>query len=223
MSYVGNKNFSNVIHELVNRLPLSSNYYSLFYGSGGLERSVYTEDALFICSEKNPECKKKYETSTMARIDYSDYRQLLEENVFTSVDFIFADPPYKFSTRRNGRVYYKFEFEIQDHIEFLNYITSLPCRIMVTHPQCDLYDNTLKGWNRHDLNYMTHSGWFKDSIYMNYDPSSVELLNYNALGSDSTDRQRIKRQRKNVVEKFKKLDHHVRMAIARDLKKNNLI
>ncbi|WP_320019483.1 DNA adenine methylase [Labilibaculum manganireducens] len=151
--YIGNKDFSNAIHFLIK----SKNYYSLFYGSGGLEKSIYTADAKFICAEKNPECKK-HETSMMATIEYSDYKDLIEDNVFTREDFIFADPPYKFSTRRAGRKYYKFEFSEKDHIEFLNYIAWLPSRIMLTHPECDLYNEYLKDWYREDLHYMTHAG-----------------------------------------------------------------
>ncbi len=220
-NYIGNKDFSNVIHFLVNRLPKSERYFSLFYGSGGLEKSIYTAAAHFICAEKNPDCKK-YETS-MSTIEYYDYKDLLEENVFTQEDFVFADPPYMFSTRRDARKYYKFEFDLNDHIEFLNYMISLPCRIMITHPECDLYNEYLKDWKRVDLKYMTQQGWFTDSVYMNYEPDEMELLNYDCLGNDFVDRQRIKRQRKNIVNKFKNLDPLVLKAIIKDLKNECLV
>lgn len=219
--YVGNKDFSNVIHFLINRLPKSKRYFSLFFGGGGLENSVYTADANFICSDKNTECKK-FQTSS-AMIEFFDYRYLIEQNVFTSEDFIFADPPYMFSTRSTGKKYYKYEFSTQDHIEFLNYMISLPCKIMITHPECDLYNEYLKNWNKEDLNYMSRNGWFKDTVWTNYNTSDIELLNYDCLGKDFTDRQRIKRQRNNIVNKFKKLDNHIRLAIIKELKENQLI
>lgn len=220
--YIGNKDFSNVIHFLVNRLPKSERYFSLFYGAGGLEKSIYTAAAHFVCSEKNPDCKK-HETSMMATIEYSDYKDLLEENVFTRSDFVFVDPPYMFSTRRAARKYYKFEFNENDHIELLNYMVPMSCRIMITHPECDLYNEYLKGWKRVDLKYMTRKGWFTDSVYMNYEPSNIELLNYDCLGKDFTDRQRIKRQRKNIINKFKSLDPLILKAVVRDLKEESLI
>jgi site-specific DNA-adenine methylase len=221
-NYIGNKDFSNVIHFLVNRLPKSKNYYSLFYGSGGLEKSIYTADAKFICAERNPDCKK-HETSMTATIEYLDYKDLIEENVFTPDDFVFADPPYMFSTRRAGKKYYKFEFNLEDHKGFLRRMLSLPCRVMITHPECDLYNEYLKGWKRVDLKYMTQQGWFTDSVYMNYEPENIELLNYDCLGKDFTDRQRIKRQRKNIINKFKNLDPSILKAVVRDLKEESLI
>lgn len=220
--YVGNKDFSNVIHFLINRLPLSKRYFSLFHGSGGLEKSSFTKEALFICAEKDPDCKK-YEDPTRSKIEYSDYKDLIEAFVFASEDFIFADPPYEFSTRTSGTKYYKYEFNTSDSIEFLEYMISLPCKIMITHPKCDLYDKYLKDWSKEEFSYMTRGGWFKDCAYMNYSRSDIELLNYNALGKDFTDRQRIKRQRANVVNKWKNFDPHIRKAIIKDLKKNNLI
>ena len=219
-SYTGNKDFSNVIHFLVNRLPKSERYFSLFYGSGGLEKSVYTAAALFVCAEKNPDCHK-YASPTSV-IEYLDYKDLLEENVFTPADFVFADPPYMFSTRRAARNYYKFEFDKKAHIEFLNYMISLPCKIMITHPECDMYNEYLKDWERVDLKYMTQQGWFTDSVYMNYDPNKLELLNYDCLGKDCTDRQRIKRQRQNIINKFKNLDPLVLKAVVKDLKSEGL-
>lgn len=220
--YVGNKDFSNVIHFLINRLPKSERYFSLFFGGGGLENSVYTADAFFVCAEKNPECKK-LEIPSMARIEFFDYVALLEAFDFNICDFVFADPPYMFSTRRTGKKYYKHEFSEAAHIEFLNYMISLPCKIMITHPECDLYNEYLKDWSKEELNYMTRNGWFKDTVWTNYNTAGIVLLNYDCLGKDFTDRQRIKRQRANVVNKFKKLDNQVRQAIVKDLKENDLL
>jgi hypothetical protein len=70
---------------------------------------------------------------------------------------------------------------------------------------------------------MTQQGWFTDSVYMNYESDKMELLNYNCLGSDFVDRQRIKRQRKNIVNKFKNLDPLILKAIIKDLKNECLV
>lgn len=221
-NYTGNKDFSNVIHFLINRLPKSERYFSLFFGGGGLEKSAYTAAALFICAEKNPACKQ-FEVPGVATIEYNDYQDLIEDNVFTRSDFIFADPPYMFSSRTTGRKYYKYEFSHQDHITFLEHIQNLDANIMITHPECDLYDGELYGWSKEPFNYMTRRGMFKDCVYKNFQAADIELLNYDCLGEDFTDRQRIKRQRQNIVNKFAGLDNHVRAAIVRELKKENLI
>ncbi len=220
--YVGNKDFSNVIHFLINRLPKSKRYFSLFFGGGGLENSIYTAGAHFVCSEKNPDCKM-YEVPTMATIDFFDYQDLIDAFVFDRSDFIFADPPYMFSSRTTGRKYYKYEFTEEDHIAFLDHIQNIQARVMITHPENDLYNSKLSHWNKEPFSYMTRQGMYNDCVYMNYSRADIELLNYDCLGEDFTDRQRIKRQRSNVVTKFKNLDLHVRQAIVRELRNENLL
>lgn len=222
MAYVGNKNFGGVLHEIINRIPKSSRYFSLFYGAGGIENSEYTSEAFFICAEKNPE-NIKYQKELCSSIEYNCYTDLIEDNVFKISDFIFSDPPYMFSTRTSGRKYYKYEFSDTDHFRFLSYIRDIKAKCMITHPECDLYDSELSKWIKHPIKYMTHSGIFNDCIWTNYELGSIELLNYSLLGENFTDRQRIKRQRAGIVKKFKNLPFHVRMAIIEEFKKESLI
>jgi len=221
-SYVGNKNFSNVIHFLVNHLPLSNRYFSLFFGSGGLENSVYTASAKWICSEINPECKK-YEKPPQSIIAFLDYKDLIESFVFTDSDLIFADPPYLLSSIRSGKNYYPFRFTTHDHIEFLNYMISNNSKIIITHPECGLYSSFLQEWFSFPFSYMTRGGMFHDCLYTNFSIGSrVELLSYDCLGHNFIDRQRIKRQRLNIVNKFKRLNPQIRFALLAALKKENL-
>lgn len=219
-SYVGNKNFPGVIEFLINRLPKSNRYFSLFLGSAGLELSVYTSSVNFICAEKN---LKLWTKKTKPILHYKCYQDLLEDNVFTSADFIFADPPYRFCSRRSGKKYYEFEFSELDHIAFLNYMVSIKAKIMITHPKNKMYCNALRGWYVEDFSYMTRGGWFHDALYTNYDTSSIILLNYKCLGSNFVERQAIKRQRKNIVEKFKRLPKHIRDALILNLKREKLL
>ena len=222
-SYVGNKNFSNVIHFLVNHLPLSSRYFSLFFGSGGLENSIYTASSKWICSEIDPNCKK-YEKPPQSMIEFSDYKDLIESFVFTRSDLIFADPPYILSSRSSDKKYYKFEFTTRDHIEFLNYMISINSNIMITHPECGLYSSFLHEWFSFPFSYMTRGGIFKDCLYSNFSIGSrVQLLSYDCLGHNFIDRQRIKRQRSNIVNKFKRLNPQIRFALLKALKKENLL
>ena len=215
MKYVGNKNIPGVIELLVNNLPKSKRYFSLFFGGGGLETSKYTDNAHFICSEKNKECLK-YQSDT-AVIEYFDYKDLIEENVFTTEDFVFADPPYTFCSRSSGRKYYKFEFSEECHQDFLKYIICLNAKVMITHPECDIYNQALKNWKKIPFEYQSRNGLFKDCIWINYNTAVIELLNYDALGNNFTERQAIKRQRKNIINKFSKMDIHLRNKILSEL------
>ena len=215
MKYIGNKNIPGVLELLVNNLPKSQRYFSLFFGSGGFETSKYTDDAYFICSDKNKDCKK-YESNT-AVLEYFDYQYLIDDFVFTADDFVFADPPYTFSSRRSCRKYYKYEFDDNDHLKFLNSMRCLNAKIMITHPKCKKYNDILKNWIKIPFEYQTRKGIFKDCLWMNYRTSDIELLNYDALGKNFIDRQAIKRQRKNIINKFENMDIHIRRKIFKDL------
>ncbi|NQY07270.1 MAG: hypothetical protein HRT68_14035 [Flavobacteriaceae bacterium] len=52
---------------------------------------------------------------------------------------------------------------------------------------------------------------------MNYDPTQIELLSYDALGENFNQRQAIKRQRTNIIRKFSNMDPHVRKKIMLEL------
>lgn len=214
-NYVGNKGGQGIRENLINYIPCSHRYFSLFYGAGGLENCKYLNGTHWVCAEKNID-NKKYETKR-AVIVYNDYKDLIEDFYFNASDFIFADPPYLLSTRINQRRYYKYEFEIQDHIEFLNYVISLKARILITHPSCDLYSEKLKDWVKVPFSYMTRNGMYNDCIWMNYTPGSIELYNYDCLGNNFTERQQIKRRNNNLLNKIENLPFHERKKVLREI------
>jgi len=214
-TYIGNKGGQGIREFLINRVPKSNNYYSLFYGGGGFENSVLMLNTKWVCSEINPS-NIKYQTK-LCQILYKDYRSLIADNNFTRDDFIFADPPYLFDNRLSKSVYYSFEFSIADHLIFLKIVNSIKAKVLITHPKNNLYDKHLKGWYNLKFSYMSRAGWIEDSIYCNYIPSKTELLNYECIGDNSTHRQQIKRKRNNIVKKINSLSFHEIMSIKREL------
>ena len=220
-NYPGNKGGQGIREFLTNYIPKSKRYFSLFYGAGGFENCKYMKKISWICSEKN-ENNKKYQTNT-AVIAYNDYRSLLVENTFTSDDFIFADPPYRFENRLSKKKIYKYEFDEAAHIEFLSYMRNIKCKILITHPKNKIYDKKLKGFLNKEFKYMSHGGWFKDSIYFNYDPGSIDLVTYQVLGANAMNRQRIKRKRSSMLHKIRCLPKLQQKALIFSLKKEGII
>lgn len=225
-TFIGNKNIPGVLEFLINRLPAANRYFSLFYGSGGIENSVYTSEIDWLASEANI-ANHKF-ASGRSRIVANDYKVLLGEIVYAPDDFIFADPPYLHETRRNGRLYYgEHEWDEKDHDEFLRRIVLHPAKVMITHPPCQKYEGMLgvykDQWQWEDFSYQGHQGKVNDRVWMNYDPKAVELHTYACLGSNFVERQAIKRQRKNIIRKFGKLDPHVRWALIDALRSEELI
>ena len=220
-NYPGNKGGQGIREFLVNYIPKSNRYFSLFYGGGGFENCKYMKTITWTCAEINPD-NTKYETDT-AVITFSDYRYLIAKINFTQDDFVFADPPYLFSTRLSGKKIYKYEFTKPQHIEVLNYISSLNSKILITHPKNALYDRLLPNFNCIEFEYMTHGGWFKDAIYFNYSTADIELVNYATLGENFTERQQIKRKRKSMINKIEKLPILQQKALIAELKKRKIV
>ena len=216
-NYVGNKGGQGIREFLINYFPKSERYFSLFYGAGGFENCSLTNGSEWVCSEINP-ANKIYETET-AVIVYSNYKNLLTDNEFTQNDFVFSDPPYLLRLRLSQKKYYKFEFDIPDHIEFLDYASGIKAKHLITHPKCDLYDSMLPDYECIEFSYQTRGGEFNDAIYINYSPEAIELFNYNGLGKNFTHRQQIKRKRKNLIKKVKAWPVHDREAFFRELNK----
>lgn len=215
-NYIGNKGGQGLKEQIFNVFPKANRFFSLFYGGGGFENLKEFKGVKWIVAEKDDIMQLK--AATTAAVVFNCYKDLVEKNCFTSADVIFADPPYIFETRLNNTRYYKHEFDMPGHVEFLNYISCTPGKVVITHPYHILYKAKLKGWHFTEFNYMSRGGWFFDGIWTNYIPESVELFTYNYLGNDRTTRQQIKRSIANTVRKIQELPYHQKMAIFKQLK-----
>ena len=108
------------------------------------------------------------------------------ENVMRKYDspdtFFFCDPPYLQSSLINKNCrYFSHEFTRYDHLRLLNLVKELKGKIMITHYECDLYDEMLTGWRKIVVERKIWMAWnakkhkrsshrVKECIYLNYDP-----------------------------------------------------
>ncbi len=81
----------------------------------------------------------------------------LIEKYDTPKTLIYADPPYPRSTRsqkvKNGKFYhgYAHEFDTdEEHEKLLTVLNNCQSMVMISGYQCELYDDMLSGWVRHD-------------------------------------------------------------------------
>jgi len=108
------------------------------------------------------------------------------ENVMRKYDspdtFFFCDPPYLQSSLINKNCrYFSHEFTRYDHLRLLNLVKELKGKIMITHYECDLYDEMLTGWRKIVVERKIWMAWnikerkrpshrVRECIYLNYDP-----------------------------------------------------
>jgi len=90
--------------------------------------------------------------------------------------FIYADPPYLLDTRKG--YLYKHEMTDEQHIELLELLINHPGKVMISGYENDLYNATLKGWEKAYKSTTAEQGLQRQEvIWMNYEVNKqINLL-----------------------------------------------
>ncbi len=87
---------------------------------------------------------------------------------------IYCDPPYMLRTRHGKQ--YKCEMGDSDHEKLLEALLKHKGYVILSGYDTDLYNNTLKDWNRYETTSYTQSQTMKrEVIWLNYDPPGQQL------------------------------------------------
>lgn len=119
------------------------------------------------------------------KINEYAHRYLREYN-YAGSELIYCDPPYLIETRTSKRRY-RHEYSRQDHLDLLNLLKTLPCRVILSGYPSALYDDTLEDWNRVELQAMTWGGPRTEKLWYNYEIDRAHWATY--AGKDFTDRR----------------------------------
>lgn len=125
--------------------------------------------------------------------------------------FIYVDPPYPMDSRKDPRSRYKHELTDEQHRELLAQLTSFhKANIAISTYPNEMYNDWLwdhefsREWREIKFQSMTRKGTATEQLWMNY-PEPAELHDYSYLGDNYRERERIARQKRRWVGKFKKL------------------
>lgn len=142
-----------------------------------------------------------------------DALRLLEHYPFSGDEFIYADPPYLMETRRQQRPLYDFEYSQEDHVELLVGLRWLPCKVALSGYYSEMYMDMLPGWHTTTFTSQTRGGTpAEEWVWMNYAMPDA-LHQYDHLGVNYRERERIKRKKQRWVNKLQKMDRLERQAI----------
>lgn len=138
--------------------------------------------------------------------------------------FVYADPPYLRSVRSWKQKLYKHEFWTErEHRKLINGLKLLSCKTMLCGYPSPLYDELLIDWQSASFNAQCRSGETReDWIWINYQQPLV-LHDYQWLGDDFRNRERIKRKAQRWVNRFEKLPILERQAIIGQLKQAGIL
>lgn len=135
-----------------------------------------------------------------------DAVSLLKAYDFQGDEFVYADPPYLFETRRQHRPIYRYEYAQSDHVNLLGLLTALPCKVMISGYWSKLYADTLAEWYSVNFEMRTRGGSpATEYLWMNY-PPPTRLHDYRYLGDNYRQRERITRKKKRWAARWAKMD-----------------
>jgi site-specific DNA-adenine methylase len=192
-SYFGGKNGNGTFQNIINIIPPHSLYIEPFGGSGAIIRKK-KPSLCDILTDISQSVITDYHSSSLYHSGVMDAFDLLQNISYVDLTdcFIYLDPPYLHSTRKQTATLYDFELTCTKHLRLLTSLNHLCCSIAISCYDCELYSSLLSTWSKIQFNSMTRSGAVIETVYFNYPPPSF-LHDYSFIGSDYTDRQRIKR------------------------------
>lgn len=156
---------------------------------------------------------KNSDTSHEWEIINQDALEWLNNYDFQGDEFIYCDPPYLMSTRRQHRQLYRYELTDADHIRLLECLKGLPCKIMISGYWSELYGQMLASWHTTCFQAITRGGSVATEwLWMNY-PKPVRLHDYTHLGDNFREREQIKRKKNRWIERLKRMDILERQAL----------
>jgi len=240
LQYNGGK--GSTFRQIINRLPAHDVYIEPFLGAGAVMRhkrpaalnigcdlcqpilaavaeaivpgATTTDggtmlDALTVW----PGTVKPSQDSPQFHFAHVDAMQFLAVYPWSGSEVVYCDPPYLMSTRRSQRDLYDHELDRAGHIRLLELLKRLPCRVAISGYWSELYAQRLAGWYSISYQAQTRSGEVATEwLWMNY-PEPAELHDYQWLGDNYRERERIKKKKTRWVNRFQNLDPLERHAI----------
>lgn len=222
MSYTGSKSGSGVYQEIINQMPPHQVYVEAFLGSGAVMRRKRPA-ALNVGLDIDPEVVAAAgDIASPGAVVRPGLRlvgpvdgrprycfevgdavvwlgMLRWWSACLSSCLVYCDPPYLASTRRSRhRRLYRYELDEPGHIALLDVLVGLPCMVMVSGYESELYRDRLSSWRVVKYCAMTHAGPVCELLWCNF-PDPEELHDYRYLGRGFRERERIRRRRARWV------------------------
>ena len=141
--------------------------------------------------------------------------RFLRQFAFTGGELVYSDPPYWPDTRRRARCY-RHDYTREQHLELLDVLLALPCRVMVSGYANAAYDDALRQWRRHAVQNQTQAGRVDETVWTNFEPDH-RLHDYSYVGDDFRERERIRRGRRTQVERLRRAPPVERAAMLSDI------
>ncbi len=206
-NYPGHKSINGDFQKIINEIPKCDVFCELFAGSSAVYSKMTTPPGLVVLNDKSIAVCDWLEMNRPAGVVTNTcYRSCLDNLIewIPETVVVFADPPYLHETRPNNTELYEHEFTPGDHVAFLGYMRSSPFMCIIIHPECELYNETLRDWRSVPVKIRYHRKTSHERIWMNFDiPKQLQDISY--VGDNRTKRQGLKRKLSRLLLKLEAL------------------
>lgn len=211
MQYIGGK--GQTFQKLINLIPPHDVYIETHLGGGSVIRNKEPAKRN-IGIEIDPKVIELWsgEEKRGLEIIQTDAASYLRNYQFRGNEMVYCDPPYLRETRRRKRKFYRFEYTVGQHVELLELIKTLPCMVMISGYESDLYKEILKGWHIYTFQSKTCAGVATEWLWMNY-PQPVQLHDYRFLGDNFRQRERLKKKKERWISRLESMPVLERQAL----------
>ncbi len=231
-TYNGGKGSDGTFQKIINRIPPHDIYIEAFVGNGTiLEKKKLAQYSIAIDKDTAViEAWKQNNNLPGVHFINADAISWLEHfrvaaSIFKKMGirvFIYLDPPYPKSIRKNAKNLYRHEMGDFHHTQLLNVARCYPANIAISSYPNKMYDNALAGWNSITFQSQTRAGTATEKLWFNYD-TPVELHDYSYLGENYRERERIKGIIDRNTAKLKRMPEAERNAFIENLIKEGII
>lgn len=203
MKYPGGK--GKCFQRLINMMPPHQTYIETHLGGGAVMRNKKSAQRS-IGLDLDPAVIGRWQAEEphVCELRQVDAVSFLETFPFTGGELLYVDPPYMPETRRRSKVY-RHDYSEADHLRLLRCLLSVPCNVMVSGYDNELYDRELIGWRKARFAAKTHVDVREEVVWMNFDaPDRLHDARYR--GETFRDRQTIQRRQARLRSRIDVMD-----------------
>lgn len=207
--YFGSKATSGLCQAIIALMPPHDIYIESHLGGGAIMKRK--PPALRnIGIDLDQRALEKFQCAYPVELVHGCAHRFLADYDYQGRELVYCDPPYLKETRSSDRRY-RFDYEERDHLELLRLLKALPCQVILSGYPSALYEASLAGWERLELQVMNQGGVRTEKVWFNFSPDRVHWARY--AGKNHTDRQRIKRKAESWARRYRVLPPGERLAV----------
>ena len=208
-NYFGSKATSGLCQPIIALMPPHDTYIETHLGGGAIMKRK-PPARVNIGIDIDPGVIARFECDYPVQRVHGCAHRFLAEYDYQGRELIYCDPPYLLHTRTSRRRY-RFDYQEHDHIELLELLRQLPCRVMLSGYPSALYEQGLEGWNQLELQVMNQAGVRTEKLWFNFTVDRVHWASF--AGKNFTDRQRIKRKAARWAQRYQAMPRAERVAV----------